>query len=212
MTRAEAQAKPAAMIYLIRHGQTEFNREGRFQGQCDSPLTGLGRDQAARVGARLAGLIDDPAGWRRSSSPLGRAADTARIVQAAAGLAELKLEPRLAEISMGSWDGLTEEEIAMVSPDVRVATRYDLFFASPDGEGYDAIAARLQDWLDEALAGCFAASTSAWTARSRRACRCRRTPSFGWRRAPLSESTPIPPLWSRTSRGARSAKSRTAAR
>jgi broad specificity phosphatase PhoE len=152
MTGAGAQAKPIAMIYLIRHGQTEFNREGRFQGQCDSPLTDLGRDQAARVGARLAGLIGDPAGWRLSTSPLGRAADTARIIQTAAGLPQLALDPRLAEISMGSWDGLTEEEIAMVSPEVRVASRYDLFFASPDGEGYDAIAARLQDWLDQALA------------------------------------------------------------
>ena len=152
MTGTDAQAKPTAMIYLIRHGQTEFNREGRFQGQCDSPLTGLGRDQAARVGARLAALIGDPAGWRLSSSPLGRAADTARIIQAAAGLPTPALDPRLAEIGMGSWDGLTEEEIATASPHVRIPSRYDLFFASPDGEGYDAIAARLQGWLDEALA------------------------------------------------------------
>jgi broad specificity phosphatase PhoE len=140
------------MIYLIRHGQTEFNRLGRFQGQCDSPLTDLGRDQASRVGALLAGLIGDPVGWRLSCSPLGRAADTARIIQAQAALAAPVLDPRLAEIGMGSWDGLTEEEIAMVSPQVCVPSRYDLFFASPDGEDYADIAGRLRSWLDEALA------------------------------------------------------------
>jgi broad specificity phosphatase PhoE len=47
---------------------------------------------------------------------------------------------------------LTEAEIAMVSPQVRVDHRYDMFFASPDGEDYPAIAARLEDWLSQALA------------------------------------------------------------
>jgi probable phosphoglycerate mutase len=140
------------MIYLVRHGQTEFNRAGRYQGQCDSPLTALGRDQAGRVGALLARLIPDPAGWRLTSSPLGRAVDTARIIQAATGLPAPTPDPRLAEIGMGSWDGLTEEEIALASPHVRIPSRYDLFFASPDGETYEVIAARLGHWLEETLA------------------------------------------------------------
>ena len=143
------------MIYLIRHGQTEFNREGRFQGRCDSPLTALGRDQAARVGALLASLIAEPADWRFVTSPLGRAAGTARIIQAAtSGLGAPVLDDRLREIGMGSWEGLTDEEIASVSPDVAkgVSNRYDLFFSSPDGETYEVIAARLRAWLDEAAA------------------------------------------------------------
>jgi broad specificity phosphatase PhoE len=144
----DAAANTANMIYLIRHGQTEFNREGRYQGHCDSPLTALGRNQAARVGEMLRGLIGDPAPWRFVSSPLGRAVDTAQIVRTAAGLPDLALDPRLREISMGSWDGLTDEEIAAVSPDVAIASRFDLFFASPDGEGYGAFAARLGDWLE----------------------------------------------------------------
>jgi probable phosphoglycerate mutase len=138
------------MIYLIRHGQTEFNREGRYQGHCDSPLTALGRDQAGRVGVLLAELIDDVSCF--SCSPLGRAVQTARIVQAAVGLPDPTLDARLAEISLGSWDGLTDEEIATASPDVHIASRYEMFFSSPDGEGYAAIAARLQSWLDETLA------------------------------------------------------------
>lgn len=140
------------MIYLIRHGQTEFNREGRYQGHCDSPLTALGRDQAGRIGALLASLVDDPAAWRFSCSPLGRAVQTARIVQAAVGLPDPTLDRRLAEISLGSWDGLTDEEIASHSPEVHIASRYEMFFASPDGEGYGGITARLQGWLDEAQA------------------------------------------------------------
>lgn len=140
------------MIYLIRHGQTEFNREGRYQGHCDSPLTALGRDQAGRVGRLLAGLIGDPAAWRFSCSPLGRAVQTARVVQAAAGLPDPTLDPRLMEIGLGSWDGLTDEDIASHSPDIRFPSRYEMFFASPDGEGYGGITTRLQAWLDEALA------------------------------------------------------------
>jgi broad specificity phosphatase PhoE len=140
------------MIYLIRHGQTEFNRDGRYQGWCDSPLTSLGRDQAARMGVLLAGLIGNPADWVFWSSPLGRAAATAAIIQAATGLPAPRLDQRLAEIGMGSWDGLTEEEIALVSPDVRVARHDELFFSSPDGETYEVIAARLGDWLAAALA------------------------------------------------------------
>lgn len=140
------------MIYLIRHGQTEFNRDGRYQGHCDSPLTALGREQAARVGERLAGLIGDPAGWRLVCSPLGRALDTARIIQAACGLAEPETDARIAEVSMGSWDGLTDEEIAMVAPGLKAASRYELFFAAPDGEGYAALVRRLGDWLAAAKA------------------------------------------------------------
>jgi len=138
------------MIYLIRHGRTEFNAEGRYQGHCDSPLTPLGREQAAANGALLKTLIDDPAGWRFESSPLGRAMDTANIIAGVTGLAAPIPDPRLREISMGGWDGLTEEEISHLDPDaVRGATRYDIFFRAPNGEGFDALAARLQSWLDQ---------------------------------------------------------------
>ena len=68
------------MIYLVRHGRTEFNAEGRFQGHCDSPLTPLGVAQAHRYGELLARLIGDPADWTLGSSPLGRAVATAEII------------------------------------------------------------------------------------------------------------------------------------
>src|SRR5689334_8295809 len=74
-----------AVIYLVRHGQTEFNVARRYQGQGDSPLTLLGQMQAKRMGERLAGLVGDPTGWRIVSSPLGRAVATAKIIARALG-------------------------------------------------------------------------------------------------------------------------------
>ncbi|MCR5878557.1 histidine phosphatase family protein [Phenylobacterium sp. J367] len=61
------------MIYLVRHGQTEFNREQRLQGHVDSPLTELGLRQAGAVAALLKDLTAGQPGWRVVSSPLGRA-------------------------------------------------------------------------------------------------------------------------------------------
>ena len=92
------------MLYLLRHGETEFNRTGRLQGQQDSPLTARGRDQARAHGALLKTLIVDPAAWRVVASPLGRALDTARLACAELGLAEAAIEtdPRLKEIAYGA--------------------------------------------------------------------------------------------------------------
>ena len=140
------------MIYLVRHGRTTFNAEGRFQGGLDSPLTPLGQDQAARVGRLLKSLIGSPHGWLIQASPLGRTVHTAQIIcdQIGDG-ADFTLEPRLAELRMGEWDGLTDEEIESASPGLRDGTtRYNFFFRAPGGETYDALAARLGDWLAEA--------------------------------------------------------------
>jgi broad specificity phosphatase PhoE len=135
------------MLYLIRHGQTEFNREQRFQGACDSPLTELGRSQARGFGRRLANLVDRDTPI--VASPLGRAQATAEIVRETAGLAgPVSLDARLAEISMGSWDGLTWQEIEALGhgfPPGRPPP--DWYMRSPDGETYAAFAGRLGDWL-----------------------------------------------------------------
>ena len=140
------------MIYLLRHGQTEFNRAGRYQGALDSPLTEMGRAQATAMGARLKALIGDGSDWRLQSSPLGRARQTAEIVGAALGIDEIELEPRLREITLGKWDGLTMEDIDAQFPGaLDGAKRYEWMFRAPSGESYGAMSARLKDWLDEAL-------------------------------------------------------------
>ena len=138
-------------LYLVRHGQTEFNLAGRYQGALDSPLTALGIQQAGRIGMLLATLV--PSGTSMVCSPLGRARHTAQIIAKAAGLPAATLDPRLAEVSLGVWDGLTDEDIDFAFPGARDGTtRWDWHFASPDGERYETMAARLGDWLAEATA------------------------------------------------------------
>jgi broad specificity phosphatase PhoE len=141
------------MIYLLRHGQTEFNRAGRYQGALDSPLTEMGRAQAAGMGARLRALIEEPASWLLQSSPLGRARETAEIVSGALGINEIAIEPRLREITLGKWDGMTMDDIDAQFPGaLDGAKRYEWMFRAPGGESYAAMCARLTAWLDEARA------------------------------------------------------------
>jgi len=132
------------MIYLVRHGQTRFNAEGRMQGHLDSPLTDLGQAQAAAMGELLAGLIGDPAGWRLISSPLGRAQNTARAIAARLSLTP-EIDHRLIELSFGQWDGRLRAELAEEFPDTFGLGGWQ--FAAPDGESYAAVSARVSDWL-----------------------------------------------------------------
>jgi probable phosphoglycerate mutase len=133
------------LIYLVRHGQTEFNRERRLQGHVDSRLTELGLRQARAVGGLLKDLIRDPAGWRIVSSPLGRARDTAETIGGILGIAEVELDPRLIELSWGDWDGRLRTELEEAYPDAFGRTGWA--FDAPTGESYEAVTARLSDWL-----------------------------------------------------------------
>jgi probable phosphoglycerate mutase len=137
------------MILLVRHGRTEFNEAGRYQGARDSSLTALGINQARNLGLLVSDLVQgEVLLW---SSPLGRAIATAKIIKQTAALTcDLTLDDRLREVSLGGWDGLTDEEIEDVSPGAcDGATRFDWFFRSPDGEGYEEAELRVRDWLDE---------------------------------------------------------------
>ena len=100
------------MIYLIRHGQTEFNREDRVQGRVDSPLTDLGVAQARAMGDRLRSLkAADGRDWRVATSPLGRAMRTAQIAAETAGLPAPQVDTRLVEVDYGQIEGLTRAEV-----------------------------------------------------------------------------------------------------
>ena len=132
------------MIYLVRHGETVFNAEGRQQGRLDSPLTALGRAQAAAVGRLLQRLVAEPDGWRLIASPLGRAQATAAVIGETLRL-PVETDPRVTEISFGEWDGRLRRELA--SQHAEAFLRKDWRFAAPGGESYDAVRARLADWL-----------------------------------------------------------------
>ena len=94
-------------LFLARHGETDWNRDGRFQGQADPPLNERGRLQARALAERLAGVGLDAI----YSSDLRRALETAEIV-AATRRATVIADPGLREIDVGSWTGLTREQVA----------------------------------------------------------------------------------------------------
>ena len=140
----------APTLLLLRHGETEANRDGRVQGRQDSPLTALGLAQARAMGRAVAARIGDGAGWRLVSSPLGRCVVTARLVAAESGLAfgDGSTDPRLAEIDTGSFSGLTKAELDARRPGLTRGAGLDHWaFQSPDGESHAHLSARLADWL-----------------------------------------------------------------
>lgn len=136
----------AGRLIVWRHGRTEWNSSGRFQGQADVPLDELGREQARRAAAVLARMR--PA--RIVSSDLARSRDTAAALAERCGVA-VELDPRLREIHVGSWEGLTAAEVERVDPEL---TRR--FFAGEDvprsatGETVGAVAARVMAALVDA--------------------------------------------------------------
>ncbi len=105
--------RAATELLLIRHGESTGNSAGRMQGQDDTELSALGRDQGALLAQRLAGLRDRPT--LVYSSDLRRAHDTAKLVAAALGTV-VHLDPRLRELDVGTWAGMAREEIAAMAP------------------------------------------------------------------------------------------------
>src|SRR5262245_43689149 len=95
----------ATRVLLARHGQSEWNAEGRWQGQADPPLSDLGRRQAHEA-ARALGALD--AIW---ASDLQRAAQTAAIISGDLGVGPVVLDPDLRERDAGQFSGLTRDEI-----------------------------------------------------------------------------------------------------
>lgn len=132
------------MKFLIaRHGQTEFNRQGRILGQGDSALTAAGLAGAER----LAQVLEPLALSRVVSSPLGRARSTAGILTRGR---ELKIEsaPALAELSAGEWEGLPRQAVLGRTPTMRPGWEA----RPPGGESYADGQARLEPFL-ESLSG-----------------------------------------------------------
>lgn len=138
------------MIYLVRHGQTEFNATGRIQGAKDSPLTALGVEQARRIGEKLREVV--PAEARIIASPLGRTQHTARLIKEESGLgAPIETDARLAEISLGDWDGMLKDDIRAMAPEYDAgAKRWSWFFDAPGGDSYEMLTERLGGWLEDA--------------------------------------------------------------
>jgi len=143
------------LFYFMRHGETDWNVEGRLQGQHDIPLNTVGYGQAAACGEILRDLLardgHDPQAFDYVTSPLMRARKTMELVRAGLGLdvAAYRTDARLAELSFGRWEGLTFAELKRNAGDVRaLATReHDKWgFRPPGGESYADLLARVREW------------------------------------------------------------------
>ena len=136
-------------IFVLRHGQTEWNLAGRHQGRLDSPLTEKGWEQALAQSALLAQAISWHDAIAAYCSPQGRAAKTAAIALDPLGLTAIQ-DKRLCEISFGEWESLTYEEIAQGWPehtkyaDIEV---FDWHFKAPGGEDFETVRARAEAFL-----------------------------------------------------------------
>ena len=125
----------ASSIILLRHGVTDWNDGGRFQGHADIPLNDTGREQATAAGA----LLRDAGITRAVSSDLSRAAETAQLVtaqlSAATGGLKVQTDARLREVNVGSWAGMSVDDIGKEEPDFWPALREGRDFPrSPTGE------------------------------------------------------------------------------
>ncbi len=155
-----------ATVVLLRHGETEWIREGRFQGSAETPLSAVGRRQAVLAGERLARPHAPPAlpvpdGLPReiAHSPLGRTRETALAVASAmadlggpAPLPALRPEPGLREIGQGVWEGETADEIARRWPAEIGGWRRDPLAAhAPGGESLGEVDARVRGALARIL-------------------------------------------------------------
>lgn len=135
-------------LWIVRHGETEWNAAGRLQGSLDSPLTELGRAQALAMSALLAAEGLTPRNHTARVSPQGRAMETARLMLGPLGLTALP-DPRLAEYRLGRHEGLTRDEIDAAHPDIADLPPWDWYDALPGAEGLPQLAARLAPALQD---------------------------------------------------------------
>ena len=134
-------------LVMLRHGQTEFNAGSRMQGQLDTELSDLGRDQAVAAAEVLA---------KRQpqlivSSDLRRALDTAVVLGERSGL-PVEVDTRLRETHLGDWQGMTHLEVDAAAPGARLAWRNDATWAPHGGESRVDVAARGMPVIAELVA------------------------------------------------------------
>ena len=134
-------------LFLVRHGQTGWNKEQIFRGTKDVPLDEVGREEALLVGERLKGE-----GLRAVySSPLARAKETAEAIARFYNL-EVRVLPGFNDLNFGEWEGMSLQEVKKRYPDL-----YQQWLQSPQrvifpaGEGLDAVSTRAMKAVEEII-------------------------------------------------------------
>lgn len=141
------------LVYFVRHGLTDWNAEGRLQGQAETELSAVGQTQADRNGRLLSELIGDAAEFDFVSSPMRRTRATMERVRAAMGLepGNYRTDRRLMELHFGEWQGFTLSELDARSPGITEPRSRDKWrFLPPgaDAESYEMLALRFAPWLE----------------------------------------------------------------
>ncbi len=137
-------------IYLIRHGQTIWNAEGRYQGQLNSPLTHKGEEQAKANGEKLLKYLRDIDEFAFYSSPLGRASITAKIIADVIGFNKENIifDKKIQEVSYGIFEGKTKEYCKSELKEqfeAREANKWS--YTLEGGESYETVSIRVKEWL-----------------------------------------------------------------
>ena len=127
-------------LLLVRHGQSTWNGEGRWQGQADPPLSPLGEGQAAEAAERLSGLLGFGA---VASSDLVWARRTAEIIAGILGLGPVVVEPAVKEYDVGRWCGLTKAQIEKGWPGMIAQWAGGALASTPGGEPRVAFGERI---------------------------------------------------------------------
>ena len=140
----------SSVLYLVRHGQSEWNRIGRIQGRRESPLTALGRAQAVALGRMLREVLPDP-GIDIVASPLSRAFETATIIARELGrdAGDVRADARINDFDVGvlagypGWDAVVTDHPGLA----RLRLEDPIRFHPPGGESGADVLARARDFL-----------------------------------------------------------------
>ena len=143
-------------LFFVRHGETDWNAEGRMQGQQDIAMNARGHEQAAQAGKTIRNMIGaDKAKIARDfafiASPLHRTRQTMEILRHQLGLPleTYEQDDRLKEITFGRWEGLTWPEVVALDPQKAAERQADKWaFVPPGGESYAMLAERVRPWFE----------------------------------------------------------------
>ncbi len=137
------------VVYYIRHGQTDWNAELRFQGQRDIPLNDKGRAQATANGETLSRHLGKAEDHTFISSPLGRTRNTMELVREAMGLEKstYEMDDRLIEISYGDFEGTTQADLKERDRELYYYRKQNAWtFRPQNGESHVDTIPRIKDW------------------------------------------------------------------
>ena len=139
-------------IYIVRHGQTDWNAKRRLQGQTEIHMNDLGRSQVIGNAEKLARLSRDPLSFDFVSSPICRARETMIIIRETLGLPrdDYRTDDRLKELNYGDFSSYTWEELRNKRPQ-DVINRFDnsWTYVIPKGECYAMLSKRVLNWFHE---------------------------------------------------------------